>query len=138
MNTNTEGTVQNTTVEQEQPANNITNEKGDTNMEAIINRLKKEREEYEDQWAKQGKEDALEEAKGMDYGDLKTYGDPEIPVHQLEDPCGAMPDWVWENIDDDLKQEGNESCYHQIDREAYARGWLLGVQEFWEQVSAHL
>lgn len=103
-------------------------------MEAIINRLRKQKEESENSVYKQGEEEGLDFAKTADYDELK-YGATVLaeipdPERLAFDRDGMLSDY-FEGLDElaDLDEE---------ETKVWLRGWCAAVEQFWDEVSGKL
>jgi len=113
----------------------VTGVKDGTNMEKVIARLTKEKRSYEDGWEETGRKDGAIDAKDLDYATLKELGSDEFPVSYYEHPWSVLPEDIREAIEESLKDDKTDSGYWQIDNDAYARGWLLSIREFWNHIA---
>jgi hypothetical protein len=119
--------------------------KVDSNMAEIIERLKREKKEAEEQWFDQGKNDGLEFAKSADYEmlqyALRWETVKEMPGNIIgadptkDDTLGDYFTGVFENYDGIGFEETFNNQY--MPNRAYCdweTGWKEGVIEFWDEV----
>ncbi len=119
--------------------------KGAEEMEAVIERLKSEKDEYNERFEKDGFEDGYTDAKGMNYEELQDLGDDLRAIANephlewgAESVCRSL---AWDNwLKDEMRDR--EDCVRErgegFDQEHYLIGWLKGVAEFWAEVEEQL
>lgn len=109
-------------------------EKGD--MQAIIERLKKEKEQAEKEWYEQGKTDGLEWAKAASYDEL-LYAVAEFPIRDSRIDVDydfltgddVLGDWFKESLDIYMEEQKRKPMFADYDL-----GWREAVSDFWNEV----
>jgi len=115
----------------------VTGVKDGKGMEQVIARLQKQKRSYEDQWEEMGRKDGATDAKTLNYATLKEIGSDQFPVSSYDNPWELLPEQEVRDVVDHEARD-RDSAYYQIDRDAYARGWLLSVRAFWEHVESQI
>jgi hypothetical protein len=122
----------------------------DTDMEGIIERLRKEKKEKENEYFGMGKEDGLEWAKAADYEDLisvtgRDFDDAFLPLFKkhwrrdnpqdMDHIINYIEEILYENLDLPADNSGEK-----LDPRAFKwlSGWYDGVWAFWDEVSDKL
>jgi len=98
-------------------------EQGGENMQAIVERLKKEKRQYDQKYESDGYEAGLCEAREMEYGTL---------VGLVRHGLASWPDL----LEDFLKEAGADDP--EFNADVYVTGWLKGVKAFWKEVRSKL
>jgi len=117
-----------------------TQKEGAEQMQEIIERLKKQKAEFENTLFDEGEEYGLDFAKSADYEDLKyaamVIADDCEPVSKALERDGQLEDY-FEGLED---EEGNELIKNmdETDLEKWIQGWCHAVREFWNKVSSQL
>jgi hypothetical protein len=112
--------------------------KGDHDMDAIVERLKREKSETEKNYFDDGKKDGLEWAKAAHYSDLQSAIGWEF--NKGDDPrqCpdSDIADYFSEIIDEDpiLHCEDYDN-YANDALVSFIAGWKEGVEEFWNEIA---
>lgn len=125
-------------------------------MEAIIERLKREKEESDHEWIDQGKLDGLDFAKSAHYDELQ-YALRWETVKEIQEKADGYPlnyspaeddvlgDYFRDIIMDEdiLEPLGMEesSPGNYAPNQAYAEwenGWKEGIKEFWNEIKSKL
>lgn len=105
---------------------------------AVIERLRREKAESENNYFDIGKRDGLRWAKNVHYDDLQyalRWIPGENPTHDK-----VLGDYFAEKIkEDDIMDYavGDPSCVNAFVK-TYIDGWKEGVQEFWNEVAERL
>jgi len=97
-------------------------------MEAIIERLKLEKQQYVERFRDQGYEEGYFDAQNMSYADLIEVikGDEPISKTQL------WQEWLGDKAKDIAEQD------NEFDLDAWIQGWQEGIAAFWEEVKDQL
>ena len=98
-------------------------------MVEIIARLSEQKEVRRQEYFDLGIEEGFEWGKTADYDDLLVWGESNSNFRRIQP---GLP----EEIEDDLKERRAE--LPGFDYAAYAEGWNIGAQRFWEQVEGEL
>lgn len=111
--------------------------KGDETMPEIIERLKREKAEAENQWFDTGKNDGIDFAKSTSYEELRHALDYE-PVKELlerENVVSYDPshDDILGDYFGDMCEEYSFGFPNNFFIE-WESGWKEGVEEFWKEV----
>lgn len=102
---------------------------------AIIERLKKEKAESENNYFDVGKKEGLQWAKSAHYDDLQyalLWTPDDKPTHDK-----ILGDYFQEKINQDDIMDyavGSDPVSVNVFVKTYLEGWKEGVSEFWEQV----
>ncbi len=120
--------------------------KGDHEMEAIIERLKKEKAELDRNYFSLGKEDGLRWAKAASYKDLEYARrfDPRSSRGNVYDPTTALHDDVLGHYfldamrSDPLTDPSNDEDELNENARKWIDGWVEAVRQFWKEVSAKI
>ncbi len=111
----------------------------ETNMDEIIERLRRQKEEAMDTSYQAGYAEGESRASGMDYDELKRIGD--YVQHRVYEQTGKIADGIYETLDgvgfevhrDRLAQE------HGIeDPDEYVNGLTKGIAAFWKRIEKRL
>lgn len=108
----------------------------DVDLESVVNRLKKEKNEHELNITEWGKKDGLEWCKTAHYRELqyalawKSYENPH-----LDEELGDYFSHMLEKHMSCLMTTGKKAQYQLSDfSERYLKGWKEGVELFWNEV----
>ncbi len=99
--------------------------KKDVTLEEIVSRLKKEKNQTDEEIQNQGERAALEWAKRAHYRDLITA--VQTPVEELIKP-GALLYSYFQQISEQPSTLN----------EQFLKGWNRGIQEFWDQIKEQI
>jgi post-segregation antitoxin (ccd killing protein) len=122
--------------------------KGQENMDALIERLKAEKQEFVKQYEEQGYKDGIKEIKDFSYSQMKAlsnfteefvdnWGNTDLDqiafdnIDRLGDEQGVTyidSEWI-------KQQERNDSAF---DRDIYTVGWVRGAVEFIDEIEGKL
>lgn len=94
---------------------------------STIERLKKQKEQYDQQYFDEGKSDGIKDAEDMDYAELLGIT-CEDNIYQTEIYFNYLKDEV----------EGKRRYEPAFNEEKYLEGWVEGVKEFYEQIKDEL
>ena len=122
--------------------------KGEEDMEAIIERLKKEKEKEEDEWYEQGWKDGAEMAPSLPYGELRYLACTAETVRGMCERVGGMigcdptkGEDFGEYFAEMMEQYGFgwEETYHgealpDESFQSWEQGLVDAVRKFWEKV----
>lgn len=120
--------------------------KGAEEMEAVIERLKAEKDKYNERYEDEGFKDGYNDGKEMSYEELKDLVESQRRYEQEM----YLDDWdseiVWKSIcwenwlaGEMADREGEAHAAGEgFDRGHYLVGWLKGVIEFWGEVKEQL
>lgn len=128
--------------------------KEEKDMDKIIGRLRKEKDETEQNYYDDGKNEGLEWAKAVYYDDIQTalrYAEDEQEQKSNHNPAidpitwandiDAGDDWkeYWKNIVDKNPSFNIEVRNHGWDLMSdslkhFVSGWVDGVNEFWDEI----
>ena len=124
--------------------------KGDEKMTEIIERLKREKAEAENEWFDQGKNDGLEFAKRSSYEDLKYALNietiKEISKKEALIGCDPTQDEILGDYFSDIFETYDQLGFEKQSYSNYVgdipnnfyieweAGWKEGIQEFWDEV----
>ena len=99
-------------------------QKGTVDMGTVIERLREEKRAFVQVYHVQGKEEALEDAKEIPYGDF-------VAISEGEDPRSlGRFDGRW--FEDRLRSDPD------FDINAFFEGWVEGIKEFWEDIKGKI
>lgn len=114
--------------------------KGDADkMEQAIERLRREKQELESYWTKQGEKDGLFWAKDASYGELKHVVRFKEESEYQHDPAlidrsdEIFVDWLEAYIETQAEDLNDEDVW-----ESWNLGFQDGVQAFWDKVKKEL
>jgi predicted CopG family antitoxin len=89
-------------------------------MDKVVERLRLEKQEANQEWKETGLSHGLEDAQELSYDDFRAIKKGEISEDNRE--------WVLEkNFDDDAKPDSDEF-------DVYLEGWTEGVLHFWDEI----
>lgn len=89
-------------------------------MDKVVERLRLEKQEANQEWKETGLSHGLEDAQELSYDDFRAIEKGEISEDNRE--------WVLEkNFDDDAKPDSDEF-------DVYLEGWTEGVLHFWDEI----
>jgi hypothetical protein len=116
--------------------------KGGTDMTEVIERLKKEKYDVENECFEEGKEDGLEWAKVAHYADLQEA--INWNAQRGDDPTRHANEQISENFKSilgeheypDLGFDVRGLANDALDK--FVEGWIEGVQEFWNEVKSKI
>lgn len=92
------------------------------NMEKLLERLRMEKQQSEDNWKKEGIKDGRADAMDLSYDEFRALeGNEDIPDN--------IEIWV---------RDRNMEYLENLDEEAYLEGWKEGALSVWEQVKDSL
>jgi post-segregation antitoxin (ccd killing protein) len=103
---------------------------GEADLQALIERLRSQKQEHASQWRTEGIGDADRWIKTADYEELKQFGEMDLNAKL------KLPEDIEETLEEtrrDLLEEGQ-----LVDWEAYTLGWHSRVREVWEQIKDEL
>jgi len=113
-----------------------------------IDKLKKQKAEFESEIYGAGEKDGRQDAEGLDYKDFvylaavkakaDEYAEAGIDAYKLPtltDLVHKSPCWEW--LKDEV-EEARESYDRQFDDDLYLAGWLAGVLGVWAEVEQEL
>lgn len=123
--------------------------KEDPSKEEIIERLKREKTESEEDWFTKGKNDGLEWAKRAHYEELgivlfrPLHSRNEIPRQELGlfNPgfMSYLSDCVRRiNAEIGEKPAGRISRYKKAARRSWEEGWMQGARDFWQEIATEV
>ena len=113
-------------------------EGGDFDMEATVERLKKEKAESGEDFLNTGKVDGLEWAKVSHYLDIQNAlkWNPEMGyIPDKEDLREEIITMIKEDPDLGFEEHSWEMTDETTE---WAKGWVEGVKEFWNQVAGRI
>ena len=117
--------------------------KEDPDMEAIIERLRKEKQESENEWFDQGKQDGIDWAKNSHYSEIKEALDFEFETNGWPN-CKAVGEYL-EHLrsDTELEEEyyqlfGDNRWELSLMGLKYLEGFKKGILEFWNEIKDKL
>ena len=118
--------------------------KGDETMEQIIERLRAEKNEHENVYFNQGKDDGLEWAKAASYPDLRYAAEVFEPA-ELEYAVKniyrneVLGDYFHTCLGGDpATTPGEDDDFFPDAGEQWLKGWTESVWEFWKEVARQL
>ena len=89
-------------------------------MDRVVERLRLEKQEANQEWKETGLEHGLENAQELSYEDFRAIEKGEISEDNRE--------WLLEtNFDEDAKPDSDEF-------DVYLEGWTEGVLHFWDEI----
>lgn len=119
-------------------------------MEEIIDRLKKQKQETENDYYAEGQQEGLDWAKQLDYSDLQYAAEVFNPFSQ-KGPLSHLPARViyedeclgetFQSIFEDhpgLEMQSDIGQVFTKSGEKFIAGWIGGVKAFWDNVSGQL
>ena len=112
-------------------------------MEQVIERLKKEKEQYGEQYRQMGREHGIEDAKKLSYDELISLANTQR-IYECQpglddyDPQIVYGNECWQGwLEDEIKNL-DEYQNGGFDMDAYVGGWLEGVVNQWEEIKGEL
>lgn len=112
--------------------------KEEFDMEAAIERLRSEKAEVEQDFFNQGKNDGLEWAKNAHYEEIRGALEWDPGTQTLPDDEGLREEintWIEEDPDLDFEYRSGEMTNETFE---WAKGWVEGVKEFWDEVKGKI
>ncbi|MBR3663577.1 MAG: hypothetical protein IKN64_02865 [Desulfovibrio sp.] len=109
-------------------------------MEAIIERLRKEKAEYEDTKFDEGEEEGYEFAKSASYEELLYAATTLAETCDLAER-DLFKDALLGGYFASLEDENGDNLLKVLDEEAYGKwlaGWAYGVSAFWREVGSKI
>ena len=108
---------------------------------AMIERLRKEKEELFAHWERRGKEQGIRDATNeMSYSTFraiqKAYDLLSSHDGRELDAADAIPDWVYEEWHEVRVNELKEE--EDVEADTYLRGWLDGVTDVWADIEKEI
>lgn len=104
-------------------------QKGSEDMDNVIERLKMEKEKYNEQYIEQGRKDGYSDGKKMEYDEIMEIVNGNESIYRTEVYFG----WLQDEIKD--LENYNDGSF---DENAYLQGWVEGVKSFWEEIKDQL
>lgn len=102
----------------------------------MIERLRREKKEAEDEWFEIGRKVGIQDAKGMPYKHFRTIEGAHAILFYPDGDQYSAKEMVDEFLEDDWLDDLREE--EGADPEIVVRGWVSGVMEIWEGVKESL
>lgn len=101
--------------------------KAQSGKEAVVSRLRLQKEQHDEVYEQMGRKDGLKDAEKMDYDELLEVINAGVTQHSD----------AWHNYLHDALYS-YEKEYPAFDRDAYVTGWVKSVAEFFEEIREDL
>jgi hypothetical protein len=95
---------------------------------STIERLTRQKEQFDEKYIEQGKAAGIKDAGEMDYEDLMEVVNANERIYKT--------DYYQNEMEDQLKEISNDDPAFNEDK--YLEGWVEGVNEFWEEIKDEL
>lgn len=123
--------------------------KEDPSTSKIIERLKREKAESEEDWFGKGKNDGLEWAKRAHYEELQIvihrplHSRNIMPLQELGQFNPGFMSYLSDCVrritaEVGEKPAGRISKYKEAARKSWEAGWMQGVRDFWQEMAAEV
>jgi hypothetical protein len=111
-------------------------DRGLSDRDALITRLRQEKREASAADEKAGREQAAEDVRSLDYTELVGLGNFQLNLNYIDRDIywQQLPEWVKENLTELLKDPETAPT----DTEAWAYGWLAYAQAWWDEIQHEL